>query len=54
MKIALAGLFGILLGLIAGNFLFQLVNDQNWAKACERSFFELIALIAVYVLADKK
>ena len=42
------GLFGVAIviffGLMAGNFVFQAIMNQQWHVALERSFFELVAI----------
>lgn len=42
-------LFGLFVGLTAGNFAYQLCAAQDWANATERSFFQLMALLAVWI-----
>lgn len=36
-------------GLSVANFLYQALNDYQWSLAIDRSFFQIIALVAVYV-----
>lgn len=41
---------GVLFGLVAGNYFYQLAGSMNWAVATERSFFQAVAIHAVYGL----
>lgn len=43
-------LFGLFVGLTAGNFAYQLFAAQDWATATERSFFQFMALLAVLIV----
>jgi hypothetical protein len=43
-------LLGLLVGLTAGNFAYQLFTAQDWITATERSFFQFMALLAVWIL----
>lgn len=36
-------------GLVAGNYLFQSLNAQHWEVANERSFFQVLAIVAVLI-----
>lgn len=48
-RLAPVSLFGIWLGLTAGNFAYQLLASHQWETAAERSFFQLVAFIAVAI-----
>lgn len=41
--------FGVGLGMIVGNFVWQAMHDHNWMAACEHAFFEL-AGISILIL----
>ncbi len=36
-------------GLIAGNYIFQAFNMHDWALAADRSFFQTMALLAMWL-----
>jgi hypothetical protein len=38
-------------GLAVGNFLYQLFGQRLWAVAAERSYFQGLALLTVFVMA---
>jgi len=42
-------LFGLWLGLAAGNFVYQCFAGNSWATATERSFFQLAAFVALWL-----
>ncbi len=44
------GLLFLLAGLSLGNFIYQFLGHQNWHLAAERSFFQFIALFAVWIV----
>jgi len=39
----------IVICLMAGNFLYQALNAEVWAAAAERSFFQAVAVLAVWI-----
>lgn len=41
-------LFAAAVSLSIGNFLYQAFSSQLWAVACDRSFFEAVALTVAY------
>ena len=43
-------LFGVFVGLTAGNFAYQLFAAHDWATATERSFFQFTALLTVWIV----
>lgn len=43
-------LFGLFIGLAAGNFVFQVFTNQNWMVAFDRSFFQFVALFSVWIV----
>jgi hypothetical protein len=42
-------LAGLALGLMLGNFGYQLCAGQHWADAGERTWFQVVALFAVWI-----
>jgi hypothetical protein len=42
----LLGAFTVIIGLGLSNFVFQYFDDKNYLLAFERSFFQLIAILA--------
>lgn len=42
-------LFGILVALVLGNFVYQWLTKHQWSVAWDRSFFQAVALIAVLI-----
>ena len=47
-------LFGLWVGITAGNFVYQAFGAHSWLVAGERSFFQLVAMIAVFVMCRLK
>lgn len=39
----------VILGLVAGNFLYQRLNRKDYEEACSRSFFQIIAIVCYLV-----
>lgn len=39
----------VALCLILANFFFQLIKEQDWGAAFERSWFQVMAIITVYL-----
>lgn len=37
-------IFSVFIGMVAANFLYQAVNDNDFALAMERSYFQAVAL----------
>jgi hypothetical protein len=35
--------------LTIGNFLWQVIHEQDWGVATERSWFQFVALLGVYI-----
>lgn len=44
-------LTALLIGLTAGNFFMRAVTDQDWNTAIERSFFQFVALLCVWIMS---
>lgn len=43
-----ATFIGVGLGIVSSNYLYQLISRHpDWATASERSFFQIVALVAV-------
>jgi hypothetical protein len=42
------------LGLALANFIYQAFANQHWQQAIERSWFQLIALVAVVIIQKIK
>jgi len=40
----------ILLGLALGNYVFQCFSQGEWIVALERTFFQLVALLSVWIV----
>lgn len=38
------------LGLVAGNFVYQVFGPHEWSVAAERSFFQIVAVAAVWIV----
>jgi hypothetical protein len=36
---------------LAGNFIYQAINDQLWGVAAERSFFQAVAIATLVAVA---
>jgi hypothetical protein len=51
MKFPLTGstLFGMWIGISAGNYLYQAANQELWMRAFERSYFQGAALFCVWL-----
>jgi hypothetical protein len=43
----------VLLSLVAANFFGQIFLTQNWLVAADRSFFQAISLIIIYVVESR-
>jgi len=51
MHMILNTAYGVVLGMICANFLWQFLSGRrNWQTATERSFFQLVA-IAIFIVA---
>ena len=53
-ELSASNLFGLWVGLTAGNFVYQAFGAHSWMVAGERSFFQLVAMIAVFVMCRLK
>lgn len=47
-------LFGLWVAITAGNFVYQAFGAHSWMVAGERSFFQFVAMIAVFVMCKLK
>jgi len=54
MKLSATSLFCLWAGLTVGNFAYQFFNKNLWELALERSFFQLVALILVFIMFKPK
>lgn len=54
MKIPVANIVGVGIGLIAANYIYQALGPGDYFVASERSFFQAIAIIGVWVSAALK
>jgi len=39
------------LGLSIGNYFYQFLNDKDWKKAFERSYFQMVACLLCWMIA---
>jgi len=46
-------IFLLFIGLSIGNFGYQFVNKKDYNAAFERSFFQAVALVAVFLLINR-
>ncbi len=44
------GLISLGIGLVAGNFIARAITGQDYSVAIDRSFFQIVALLAVRLL----
>jgi len=46
-----ANLFWLFLGLSGGNFIYQLIKNKDYETAFERSFFQGVAILSIYIFS---
>jgi len=49
-KILVVKFLAVFLGLTVGNFVWEAFTTQNWSRASDHTYFEAIALIAMFLV----
>ena len=44
----------VIVGIVLGNYLYQLIGDGDWVKATDRTYFQLLAILLYWFFSARK